>query len=260
MFSRFIALGDSLTEGLSDRYPNGQYRGWADRVADRLAQETQGFKYANLAVRGKLVEEVASEQLPKALELISEGTLVSFHAGANNILRPNLNLNFVFDQYRNAVRRLANTPAKVIVFTVREINKPQTPVEILWNRRFGPFNRNVREVAGEFGLKVMDANSHDVFGAPQMLAADRLHLSAEGHRRVANAVLAQLGYAHEDWQQPFPRVNTAPLPFRVAANAVWAVGYVGPWLMRRATGKSSGDGRSAKYPDLIDWQPKEISF
>lgn len=258
-YSRFIALGDSLTEGLSDRYPTGQYRGWADRVADKLSTQVDGFKYANLAVRGKLVEEVVAQQLPRAIDLISDQTLVSFHAGANNILRPNLDLNFVFNQYRNAIKALTSTTAQVIVFTVREISKPQTPLEILWNRRFGPFNKNVKQVAGEFGAKVMDANAYEVFGAPQMLAADRLHLSAEGHRRVANAVLAQLGFPHEqDWLEPFPPVSTAPLPFRVAANALWAVGYAGPWLIRRATGKSSGDNRTAKYPELIDWQPKEI--
>lgn len=257
-FSRFIALGDSLTEGLSDRYPSGNYRGWADRVADTLATQTENFKYANLAVRGKLVEEVVEQQLPKALEMASENTLISFHAGANNILRPNLDFEFVFENYRNAVKKLTGTNAKVIVFTVREAARPQTPVEILWNRRFGPFNKNVHRVAQEFGAKVMDANSHEVFGAPQMLAADRLHLSAEGHRRVANAVLAELGYPHEDdWLNPFPPTSSAPLPLRVAGNAIWAVGYVGPWLLRRATGKSSGDGRTAKYPDLIDWKPKE---
>lgn len=259
-FSRFIALGDSLTEGLSDRYPSGQYRGWADRVADRLAQEVDGFKYANLAVRGKLVEEVATQQLPRALELIDSQSLVSFHAGANNILRPKLDLSFVFNQYKTAISKLAQTKAKLIVFTVREIDRPQTPIEILWNKRFGPFNENVHKVAQQFGATVMDANSHEVFGAAQMLAADRLHLSSEGHRRVANAVLAQLGYPHEtDWLDPFPPRATMPLPLRLLENAVWTVGYVGPWLVRRATGKSSGDGRTAKYPDLIDWQPKEVS-
>lgn len=258
LFSRFVALGDSLTEGLSDRYPSGQFRGWADRVADQLSLQDQNFKYANLAVRGKLVEEVVEQQLPKALELVNENTLISFHAGANNILRPSLDFDFVFEKYRTAVKRLTSTNAKVIVFTVREISRPQTPVEILWNRRFGPFNKNVHKVANEFGAKVMDANAHDVFGAPQMLAADRLHLSAEGHRRVANAVLAELGYPHENnWLDPFPVTAVAPLPLRFAGNAIWAVGYVGPWLLRRVTGKSSGDGRTAKYPDLIEWQSKE---
>lgn len=170
-FARFIALGDSLTEGLSDRYSFGQvgfghYRGWADRVADELSNHNPDFRYANHAIRGKLVEEVVREQLPKALDQLTENSLVSFHAGANNILRPKLDLKFVFNEYHKAVELLTSTKAKVIVFTVREIAHPQTPIEILWNRRFGPFNRNVIEVAKNFNATVMDANSVDVFGAP----------------------------------------------------------------------------------------------
>ena len=258
-FTRFIALGDSLTEGLSDRNLNGTYRGWADRVADELAKLNSSFKYANLAVRGKLVEEVAREQIPKAIPQITPDSLVSFHAGANNILRPQLDLKFVFNEYRNSVEKLVATEARVIVFTVREISKPQTPIEFLWNKRFGPFNQNVFRVAQEYGATVMDANEHDVFGAPQMLAADRLHLSSEGHRRVAAAVLAKLGLPHEtDWLEPFPTLRPAPIPIRIFANTLWGIGYVGPWLLRRVTGKSSGDGRNAKYPEVISW-PKDVA-
>lgn len=87
-----------------------------------------------------------------------------------------------------------------------------------------------------------------------MLATDRLHLSSEGHRRVAAAVLAELGYPYDpDWLEPFPTIKPAPLPLRLAGNALWGVGYVGPWLIRRATGKSSGDNRTAKYPEMISW-------
>ena len=52
-FSRFIALGDSMTEGMCDEFVDGKYRGWADRVADTLASEDPNFSYVNLAIRGK---------------------------------------------------------------------------------------------------------------------------------------------------------------------------------------------------------------
>lgn len=256
-FSRFIALGDSLTEGLSDAYPNGKFRGWADRVADELAKNSPEFKYANLAIRGKLVEEVLDQQVPVANKLIQPGSLVSFHAGANNILRPKLDLDFVFEKYRSAVKKLTLHDINLLVFTVREISNPQTPIEKLWNKRFGPFNENVFKVAREFDATVMDANSANAFGAPQMLAADRLHLSSEGHRRVAAAVLANLGYPHDsDWMDEFPTKYQSPLPIRFAGNALWTVAYMGPWIARRITGKSSGDGRIAKYPEAISWPIK----
>ena len=58
---RFVALGDSFTEGLMDEVgPDGRHRGWADRVAEALAarasaEGADGIEYANLAVRGRLV-------------------------------------------------------------------------------------------------------------------------------------------------------------------------------------------------------------
>src|SRR3954462_13312771 len=64
VFSRYLALGDSFTEGVGDAYrpsPNG-LRGWADRVAVALAQTNPELHYANLAVRGRRMTEFLDEQ------------------------------------------------------------------------------------------------------------------------------------------------------------------------------------------------------
>ena len=47
-FTRFIALGDSMTEGMCDELVDGKYRGWADRTADTLAKANPNFTYINL--------------------------------------------------------------------------------------------------------------------------------------------------------------------------------------------------------------------
>ena len=57
-FQRFIVCGDSYSEGMSDEVILGKYRGWADRVADVMAQANADFTYVNLAVRGKLIGQV----------------------------------------------------------------------------------------------------------------------------------------------------------------------------------------------------------
>ena len=104
-YTRFIALGDSFTEGMQDEKINEQYRGWADRVAEALASETQGFTYMNCAIRGKLVGQVIDDQIPEALKWIEgPNTLVSFHAGANDLLRPSYDPNLVLPKYQEAVR------------------------------------------------------------------------------------------------------------------------------------------------------------
>ena len=63
-YSRYVAIGDSWTEGVGDpdqTQPNG-LRGWADRVAETLATRNQDFAYANLAIRGRTVAEIIDEQ------------------------------------------------------------------------------------------------------------------------------------------------------------------------------------------------------
>lgn len=255
---KFIALGDSLTEGLSDKYPDGTYRGWADRVADVLAAHSADFRYANLAVRGKLLEQVAEHQVPLALKFIEgKSTLVTFHAGANNVLRPGYDPESVFAKYRETVSQLAELEPTLLLFTVREVSDPVTKTQTYWNQRFRPFNENVKLIASEFGATVMDANSREVFGDPRLLAKDRLHLSTEGHRRVAEAVLSAIEMPHDaDWEKPMAPYQPAPAPFRLAGSIAWGVAFLVPWAIRRVTRKSSGDGRVAKHSELVPWSPK----
>ena len=253
--NKFIALGDSLTEGLSDKYPDGTYRGWADRVADELSLVDTNFLYANFAVRGKLLEQVIADQVSVALPFITgNDTVVSFHAGANNILRPKLDVKRVIADYQSAVIRITDTGAKVLVFTVREVANPKTKAELYWNERFGPFNANVREIASKTGAILLDANSHEVFGDPRMLAKDRLHLSQEGHRRVAQGVLKALGMPHDiKYTQVMGPHKQTPAVLRGIGTVAWGVAFLVPWAIRRLSGKSSGDGRVAKYPVLTSW-------
>src|SRR3954462_14997273 len=84
-YQRFVALGDSTTEGLRDSYPDGRYRGWADRLAGRLVRDNPDLQYANLAVRGKLTQQVREEQLEVALAL--QPDLASVLSGLNDMLR-----------------------------------------------------------------------------------------------------------------------------------------------------------------------------
>lgn len=252
---RFIALGDSITEGLIDPYPDGTMRGWADRVADVLAAEP-GFTYANLAVRGRKIDRVVSEQVPVALALVTgEDTLVSFHAGANNVLRAGYEPDVVRAHYDEAVTALCATGATVLVFTVQESRGKDTRLRREWNLRFGQFNDMVRDVAASRGAMVMDGAGVDVFYDPRLLAKDRLHLSEEGHRRVAAAVLAALGKPHdEDWAQPLPPPPRESRARAALKNGLWVAGFVLPWVLRRVTGRSSGDRRHAKYPEPVPWR------
>ena len=257
-FRNFIVLGDSFSEGMTDELIDGKYRGWADRVADVMASQIDGFRYANLAVRGKLIHQVVTDQVPAALQLITSDTLVSFHAGANDVIRPKYNPEITLPEYAKAVRELAaelkKYGAQLMLFTVQESAASNTQTGVIWNQRFKDFNKQVRELAAETGAILNEANDGRYPNDIRFLAFDRLHLNPEGHYRVAQGVLENLGLPFDPGYKiplsPAPKGN--PIKKKIV-NALWIATFVIPWIIRRLRGKSSGDGREAKYPRLISW-------
>lgn len=254
-YTRLITCGDSFTEGMCDEIVNGEYRGWADRVADVMAVDNPGFTYANLAVRGKLVRQVVADQLPLALSYVTGSeTLVFFHAGANDVLRPKYNPDVLLPLYEAAVRKIAASGATVLLFTVLERTGAKGRGAELWESRFRIFNDNVRAVAKEVGAFIADANQDGALSDRRFLASDRLHLNPLGHDRVAQAVLERLGLPFDAaWRVPLPSKEHVGLAIRFKSNARWVFGFVIPWMWRRARGKSSGDGRSSKQSEPINW-------
>ena len=255
IFNRFIALGDSMTEGMTDEIIDGNYRGWADRVADVLAKENPKFTYVNLAIRGKLLKQVVEEQIPKALKFIEDKTtLVSFHAGANDVLRPNYKPEVSLPQYERGVKQLTDAGATVILFTVVDKVDGKGKTADLWHQRFSAFNENVRAVAKKYPVILFEAKDAEFLNDRRFLAFDRLHMNAEGHRRLAQAVLAGLGKDHDiNWREPLPPAKKKNKIISIAITAGWIVTFVIPWMWRRLRGKSSGDGRSGKYESPINW-------
>ena len=257
-FKNFIVLGDSFSEGMTDIQVAGKYRGWADRVADVMASQTDGFRYANLAVRGKLIHQVVTDQVPAALKLIGADTLVSFHAGANDVIRPKYYPEITLPEYAKAVRDLAaelkKYGAQLMLFTVQESAAANTRAGVIWNQRFKDFNKQVRELAAETDAILNEANDGRYPNDVRFLAFDRLHLNPEGHHRVAQGVLENLGLPFDaGYKIPLPPAKKENPIKKKIINALWIATFVIPWLIRRLRGKSSGDGRNPKYPSLISW-------
>jgi lysophospholipase L1-like esterase len=256
-YTRFIACGDSFTEGMTDEIVSGQYRGWADRVADVMAATSPDFTFANFAIRGKLVRQVVEDQVPIALKFVTgPETLVSFHAGANDVLRPNYNSEIVIPLYAQAVRSIAASGASVLLFTVLERTDAKGKAADLWETRFKKFNENVRSVAQEVGAIVADANEDGFLADRRFLASDRLHLNPNGHDRVAQGVLQKLGLPFDpDWRTPLPPKPPVALSRKFYSDLHWFITFLIPWMLRRIRGKSSGDGRWAKQSEPISWPP-----
>jgi lysophospholipase L1-like esterase len=254
VWRRYIALGDSFTEGLSDPDPQrpGGYRGWADRLAGHLATHAAAaadgeVEYANLAIRGRLVAQVLAEQLPVALD--AQPDLVSLVAGGNDLLRPGGDPDVLAADLEGAVAQLRSAGADVLLAT--GVDPRQTPIIRRIRGRVAVFNAHVWSIAERHGAAVLDQWGAVWLQDPRMWDADRIHLTAEGHRRIALAAAAALGVpvpGADDWRTPLAPRDPRPLAVAVAEEAAWVRGFVAPWVGRRLRGRSSGDGRAPKRP------------
>ena len=152
-FASFAALGDSFTEGVGDPYADGAgCRGWADRFAGRLAARSPGLRYANLAIRGKLLSEVLDEQVPAAVEMAPD--LVSLAAGGNDLLRPRTDPDDLAATFETAVVRLAAAGATVLVFT--GFDPKAFPLLRLIRGKSAVLTMHVRDIASRHGCLVAD--------------------------------------------------------------------------------------------------------
>jgi lysophospholipase L1-like esterase len=254
-YNRFIVCGDSYSEGMTDEIVDGNFRGWADRVADVMAEHSENFTYANLAIRGKLVYQVVADQVPEALKYVTgKDTLISFHAGANDALRPGYDAAKTIAEYQAAVRAIAASGASLLLFTVLEDTGNKGRGSEVWKKRFSEYNRAIWEVGQEVGATISDGNGLAFFSDTRFLAFDRLHLNVEGHWRVAQGVLEVLDYPYDPaWRIPLPPAKPTPWIKERITGVLWFFSFALPWVWRRLRGKSSGDGRKAKYPQPISW-------
>ncbi|WP_207709598.1 SGNH/GDSL hydrolase family protein [Actinomadura macrotermitis] len=248
VWTRYAAIGDSFTEGIGDLHPDGTPRGWADRAAEALSTRAEGFGYANLAVRGKLLDQILDVQLPAALALKPD--LVSVSGGGNDLLRPGTDVDVLAARMDEGVARLRAAGADVVLFT--GVDPAGSAVIRRTRGRVALFNELLRATAVRHGAHIVDQWSMDVLRDWRCWSIDRLHMSPEGHRRVALAMLESLGVQDAgDWREP----ELAPLPAlsrgaRLLFDARWARGYLAPWIGRRLRGRSSGDLVTAKRPGL----------
>jgi lysophospholipase L1-like esterase len=246
-FSRFVAIGDSQTEGVGDPYPDGFARGWADRFAEGLAKRSPGLLYANLAVRGRKIAEVHDQQLDPALAL--EPDLVSVMAGANDLMRPNLDMDRILGLMDSMQAAFGSAGATILTITY-PIAEGSGPFGRGVADRFRAYNRGLREVSAENGALLLDLEPVRSAADPRLWAADRLHLNSEGHSRLAAGMLSLIGASEPAWEAPLPSAEPVGTVARIRDDAGWAVRYLLPWVGRRLTGRSSGDGRFAKRPNL----------
>ena len=244
VITRFVALGDSFTEGIGDPDPasrNG-LRGWADIVATHLAQLHDDFKYANLAVRGRTMDDVLADQIDAAVRL--EPDFVTIYAGMNDLLKLHTDLDAMMARYSDALAALKRTGARVMTFTAADIGN--VPVFRRLRGRAAIYNELLRAAVDDLDIELVDFWRLTEYRDPQMWDSDRIHLSALGHRWMAMRVLDALDVPHTltaEAVDPRPAAG-------MRADMLWALAFGAPWVMRRLRRLTPGAGVEPKMDGL----------
>ncbi|WP_068396612.1 SGNH/GDSL hydrolase family protein [Kribbia dieselivorans] len=254
VWSRYVAIGDSFTEGMCDDRPGApdEYLGWADRLAEHLDRHAREhgaeFAYANHAVRGRLLADVLDRQLD--LALAQQPDLVSMVGGGNDLLRPRVDVDAIGARIEQAVITIRATGADVLLATPTDTANAGLLTGL--RGRHAVHTANLLSIARRHGAYVINQWSFAFLRDWRMWAQDRIHMTPEGHRRIALAAAQELGVrtGDTDWATPLERGPKAPLTQTLREDAVWLKEFAGPWVQRRVTGRSSGDGRVGKRPEL----------
>lgn len=248
-FERYVAIGDSTVEGLDDPDGHGGYRGWADRLAERLAVEQGSVLYANLGIRGRTTPQIRGQQLDAALAM--RPNLAAVVSGTNDLLKSSFDPAVLRDDVEAMQRALIGSGATVITFTLPDLGGVM-PLARTLRTRLARMNDAIRDASARTGAIVCDFAAHPVASDPRLWSDDRLHANAAGHARIADALADHLGLAGADgsWSNPLPGAPSLLWGDRLRAEAVWTRRYLVPWAWRHLRGRSSGDGIRPKLPLL----------
>jgi lysophospholipase L1-like esterase len=250
VFTRYVAIGDSSTEGLDDPDGHGGYRGWANRLAARVASaQSSPLLYANLAIRGRNTRQIRDEQLEPALAMRPD--LVTLFTGVNDVTSRRFDADAVGRDAEHMQRTLTENGVTVIGFTLPDLSLVM-PITRLFSGRVSALNDALRRASASSGAILVDVARHSVGSDPRLWSVDRLHANSAGHERIAAALAWGLGLSGTDdsWSHPLPTPWSRSWAASILAEFRWQRDYFLPWVWRHARRRSSGDNRGPKLPGL----------
>jgi lysophospholipase L1-like esterase len=154
-FLRYVALGDSQTEGLWDGDDSSGVTGFADRLAVRLSELNPDVRYANLAVRGRRIRDVVDHQLPMAIAMNPD--LITSCIGMNDVTRPGGAFDAALGDIDLLHDRLAETGATVVTTTFPDLAKI-LPVGRFLQGRVLRINAVIRTAARRHGFRLVEGD------------------------------------------------------------------------------------------------------
>jgi lysophospholipase L1-like esterase len=250
-FARYVAIGDSSTEGIDDPDGAGGYRGWSLRLAERInSAQGGGLLYANLAVRGLTTAEVRAGQLEAARAMRPD--LATVFCGTNDVTAPRFDAAGVAADIEHMQRAMVDCGARVLSFTLPDLT-PLMPMARLIRGRISGLNEALAQASLRSGATLIDFAAYPVATDRRLWSEDRIHANSAGHVRIAEALAQALDLpgCTSGWREPLP-----PLPARSrrewwAAELRWGRAHLLPWLWQGLRGRSSSQSREPKRPGLL---------
>ncbi|PED53375.1 lipase [Bacillus anthracis] len=190
MWKRFVAIGDSFTEGIGDEVEGIALKSWVDHFVELCAFD---IEYANFAKRGLVTNEIRSQQLEKALTFKPD--LVSLIAGANDVLKGRWNHQAYKNDMEFMIDKLSKTDADIIIanlpdFTVRlpfSSEKKQKLKEQLLEA-----NEVILSLSREYKLHYIDFWNNHLVNDNMLWSTDFIHPNSKGYVKVAELIFNSL--------------------------------------------------------------------
>jgi lysophospholipase L1-like esterase len=248
-YSRYVAIGDSQTEGLWDGDDSVGLIGFADRLAAIIDSHHPGLTYANLAVRGKTISDVLDDQIPLALAM--QPDLVTVCVGMNDVTQPGRSFHRALFELENLYSQLAGSRATVVTTTFPDLAQI-LPVGRLLAQRVMEINDVITSATDRYGFRLVDLYNAGSMKEPQTWSPDRVHGSTQGHILFAAAAAEAIGLpdSNHDWAHGSRDVLRPPFHERAYSQLLWTRNMLAPWVWRHLRGRSAGDGRGPRRPRL----------
>lgn len=188
---KYIALGDSLSEGLgADSYQDSFPYLFAQKLSEK--KQTQ-VNFINLAKIGATTQDLINTQLPKITN--ENPDYITLLIGTNDIHA--LTAPDIFQKnYSVILDNLTKTKAKIIVINIPYLGSNKIllpPYSELIGYRTQQFNKIIVQLVKETGVQYVDLYSQtkQAFESNIMLySSDGFHPSSQGYRLWANIINA----------------------------------------------------------------------
>jgi lysophospholipase L1-like esterase len=228
-FERYVAIGDSSTEGLNDPDGSGGYRGWSRRLAARIADVQGGLLYANFGVRGLTTRQILEQQVEPAAAM--QPDLVTVFSGTNDVIGPRFDARLIAKDMEHIQRAFIDIGATVLTFTLPDLT-PIMPIARCIAPRIRIMNEAVRASTSHTGATLLDFALYPVATDPRLWHEDRLHANALGHARIADALAfaLELPGTDDSWRMDLPPLRPPTLAQKIVDEVSWWRRYLLPWV------------------------------